>query len=386
MNISLFSLMMSALFSTVFILAIHILRNRPFFLKSFGVHTLLIMYGVCLFRMIFVIELPFTVPIGLKGAFSYTYAQVRQFQVPVGGSNVAFLDIVFDVWIVVAAAIFVRFLWRERMVRKHLSPYHKNKSYAAERALAKARKMLSGETAVNVCMCSQIDTPIGLGLFKRWIYLPDEEYTTEELFYIMAHEYMHFRNRDGVVKLLTLLLCCIFWWNPAVYLLRKDVDQILEIKCDVNVTQDFSKKERLEYLLTIVRTLKGEPQPKSDSSSLMATGLVSRKEHDDIRERFELITKAAKRIGLRYQAAFLGLVVLVTVFSYAFVLQSSFDPPVEDVYTDDSVVEWNCEEMYILQHRDGTYSLVLENGMTQPISDPITIQVFIESGTTIRKE
>lgn len=386
MNISLFSLMMSVLFSTVFILAIHVLRNRPFFLKSFGVHTLLILYGLCLFRMIFVIELPFTVPIGLRGAFSHTYAQVRQFRVPVGGSNVAFLDIVFDVWIVVAAAIFARFVWREFMVRKHLSPYRNNMSYAAERALAKARKVLSGKTVVNVCVCSQIDTPIGLGLFKRWIYLPDEEYTAEELFYIMAHEYTHFCNRDGVVKFLTLLLCCIFWWNPAVYLLRKDVDQILEIKCDVNVTQDFSKKERLEYLLTIVRTLKGEPQPKSGSSSWMATGLVSRTEHDDIRERFELITKATKRFGIRYQTAFVGLAFLVTVFSYAFVLQSAFDPPVDEIYTDSSVQELTSDNSHILKHKDGSYSLVLQDGYVITKINKETLEALIEEGLEIRKE
>lgn len=58
---------MSVGFSTVFILVIHVLRNQPIFLKSFGVHTLLTMYALCLCRMIFVIELPFTVPVELRG-------------------------------------------------------------------------------------------------------------------------------------------------------------------------------------------------------------------------------------------------------------------------------------------------------------------------------
>ena len=385
MSLSIFSFLMAVLFSTAFILSVHALRNRSFFIKSFGVHTMLIMYGLCLFRMVFVIELPFSVPLGLKGVFSRVYDRARDFQVPVGSSDVGVSEVLILVWALVAVILSARFVWREYICRKQLSPSHKNKNYAAERVLAKVRKKSANTVFVRVCVCPDIDTPFGMGLIQRWIYLPDEEYTREELYYIMKHEYTHFCNRDGIVKLLTLILCCVFWWNPAVYLLKKDVEQILEIKCDVNATQDLSKKERLEYLLTIVRTLKDSPDTTDGSPPIMATGLVSRTEHDDIRERFELITRAAKRFGIRYQMTFVGLAVMVTVLSYTFVLQSAFDPPVEDIFTDESTVEWDSEDVYILQYSDMTYSLVLGNGEKCPISDPV-LQMFIETGITIRKE
>lgn len=386
MNISFFSFLMSVLFSTVFILMIHLLRKRPFFLRSFGVHTLLIMYGLCLFRMVFVIELPFTVPVGLKGAFSKTYALLREVRVPVGGSGIGFIDILLGVWIIGAAAVLIRLIWREYTVRKGLSSLRGNKSYAAERVLEKVMELSSRKLSVRVCVCPDLDTPMGLGIFQRWIYLPDEEYTEKELFYIMTHEYTHFCNRDGVVKLLTMLFQCVFWWNPAVYLLKKDVGQILEIKCDVTVTQDFTKDERMEYLFAILRVLKDGPQTPIDSSSpLMATGLVSRTDYEEVRERFELITRATKKVGVQCQVAFMGLAVLLTALSYAFVLQSAFEPPTEEIYTNYSVINVNEDNIYILQHKDSTYSLVLGNGETCPISDPV-LQVYIEAGTPIRKE
>ena len=58
MNVTIFSFAMSVLFSVLFIAAIHLLRNRPFFLRSFGVHTLLLLYALCFFRTVFVLELP----------------------------------------------------------------------------------------------------------------------------------------------------------------------------------------------------------------------------------------------------------------------------------------------------------------------------------------
>ena len=121
------------------------------------------------------------------------------------------------------------------------------------------------------------------------------------------------RNRDGVVKLLTMLFCCVFWWNPAVYILKKDVSQILEIKCDVYATQSFTKKERLEYLLTILRVLKGNPAPGNLPSPLTATGLISRTKGDNMKERFELIMKAAKQVEWKYQVALLSCSIVLLV-------------------------------------------------------------------------
>lgn len=386
MNLSFFSFLMSVLFSTVFILMIHVLRNRPFFLKSFGVHTLLIMYGLCLFRMVFVIELPFTVPVGLKGAFSKTYALLRGVQVPVGRSGVDFIDILLGLWIIGAAAALIWLIWQECAIKKGLSSMHGNKNYAAERTLEKVKELSSRKLSVRVCVCPDIDTPMGLGIFQRWIYLPDEEYTEEELFYIMAHEYTHFCNRDGVIKLLTLLFRGVFWWNPAVYLLKKDVGQILEIKCDVAVIQNFTKSEQIEYLFTILHALKDRPQPPSGSPSRMATELVSRTEYDDVRERFELITRATKKVGVHCQVAFIGFAVLLTVLSYTFVLQSAFEPPAEDIYANDSVEEISTEGGYILKAKDGSYFVMLDNGESFPITNRLTLEVLVEEGLKIREE
>ncbi len=385
MSVSLFSFLMSVGFSTVFILVIHVLRNQPIFLKSFGVHTLLTMYALCLCRMIFVIELPFTVPVELRGAFSQAYALMRSVQISTKHSSIGFMDVLLCIWIIPAVIIFIRFVWQECATRIKVLPYRRNKNYAAERALAKARNLSPRKLDVNVCVCQDIDTPMGFGLFHKWIFLPDEEYAKDELFYIMMHEYTHFCNRDGMVKLLTLLLCCVFWWNPAVYLLKKDVEQILEIKCDINATQDFNKKERLEYLLTIVQVLKGEPKAKGIKLPQTATGLFSRTEDDDIRERFALITKAAATVGLRYRAIFVGLAVLVTVFSYLFVFQPAFDPPVEDIYTDGANQEVMTDGASILQHLDSTYSLILNDGNTIPLTEEVS-EIYIEAGYPVIKE
>ena len=48
----------------------------------------------------------------------------------------------------------------------------------------------------------------------------------------------------------------LVWWNPLVYLLRRDLPQILEIRCDMAVTKDYTVSQKAEYLQTIVNSLK----------------------------------------------------------------------------------------------------------------------------------
>lgn len=364
MSVTVFSFAMSVLFSVLFILAIHLLRNQSAFLHSFGVHTILGIYALCLFRTIAVIELPFTVPFGLGDTYSTVFRAAWEAHIPFGDSNVRVLFAVCGIWAVVTATLIVQFLWKSWKVSRKAKWYSTNKDSRAEQVLERV-KMESWRTpAVKVCICPTLDIPMGIGLFRHYICLPDQEYGREELYYILKHEYAHFCNRDLTVKFLVHLFCCIFWWNPAVYLLKKDIGQILEIRCDFKATEEFSKREKLQYLFAIVSILEKSDGANRRPPPMLATGLACRKNEDDMRERFRMITAVPRSISRLCQGAFWTLAVTLVVVSYSFVLQPAFDPPVEDIYTDNSVNEFSEEDWYIIRHKDGSYSMAFKNGAT----------------------
>ncbi len=312
MNISVFSFMMSVLSSTVFILSIHFLRGREYFLRAFGVHTILALYGLCLARMIFPIEMPFTVHIALQGLYSSLLAALSDTWLP---------GLLCGLWIAVAAAIFLHFFWNDFLVNKELAQFHQNRAPRAEKILERIQSTSARRTAVVVCLCPDIDIPMGAGLIRRRIYLPDEEYTDKELYYIIKHEYTHFCNHDLVSKFMVKILCCVFWWNPAVYVLKKDISQILEIQCDIDATKGFTKQERLEYLMTILRILGGRDSSKGKPPSMLTTGMLFDTGRSGIKERFTLLTReplAAPRLVL---ALFWVLSVTAVILSYSVVFQ-----------------------------------------------------------------
>ena len=384
MNVTVFSFVMSALFSTLFILGIHLIRDRAFFLYSFGVHTILGLYALCLFRTVVLLELPFTVPVGLRNVYSDAFEAVWSAHIPIGDSSVRLLFAICGVWAVASATLVTQFLWTKCRTARKADWYSVNRDAYIERVLEQVKSESWRRPKVSVCICPTLDVPMGIGLFRHRIILPEQEYAREELYYILKHEYTHFCNRDLTVKFLVNLFCCIFWWNPAVYLLKKDISQILEIKCDLRATESFSKKEKLEYLLTIVRVLKG-PGSSGNTPPMLATGLGRRDDDDDMRERFRVITAVPRPVSGLCKGAFWALAVTIVVLSYSFVLQPAFAPPVEDIYSNGSVEEVSFDDIYLIQRKDGQFLIVLDNGDIHSLSKTAA-QVYIDAGAIIKKE
>lgn len=139
----------------------------------------------------------------------------------------------------------------------------------------------------KVILLPNIESAFGIGVIHKRIILPDKDYTEAELRYVLLHEYTHFLKHDTVVKLLVALFCLIFWWNPVVYLLQKDLEQNLEIKCDLSVARTLCSKERAEYLRTILVLMK--QSDRKHRIPFAAAALFKTDADAAIKERFETV-------------------------------------------------------------------------------------------------
>ena len=143
---------------------------------------------------------------------------------------------------------------------------------------------------IAVRSSAHVKIPMGAGIFRKSILLPEETYSDSELYYILRHEYTHFQNRDLAVKILIHIYGCVFWWNPAIYLLKRDLAQVLEIKCDLDVTARMGNRHKAEYLSTIVAMLRNAGTRRKEKAFYGATALVSKDYESEIIERFKLVS------------------------------------------------------------------------------------------------
>lgn len=82
----------------------------------------------------------------------------------------------------------------------------------------------------HVIISKDIKSPMLVGYFKPTILMPSLSLSDDDMRYVLLHEWNHFMHKHLWTKLLLNALCAFLWWNPLVYLIKEDLDYILEIK------------------------------------------------------------------------------------------------------------------------------------------------------------
>lgn len=68
----------------------------------------------------------------------------------------------------------------------------------------------------------------------------------------IRHELTHFRRKDHLLSLLLLLLRCVYWFNPVVWLAFRCLQADMETACDAAVTNRMAELDRTRYIHTMI--------------------------------------------------------------------------------------------------------------------------------------
>ena len=79
--------------------------------------------------------------------------------------------------------------------------------------------------------------------FFKWIVFNPKDFTKNELELILMHEKVHVNQMHSLDILFSKLACVIFWFNPLIWLYKKEVRQNLEYIADYK-TQSISKDDK----------------------------------------------------------------------------------------------------------------------------------------------
>lgn len=98
----------------------------------------------------------------------------------------------------------------------------------------------------NIYECENIPSPFVMGIFLPKIYLPFRM-EEKEREYILMHERYHIKRKDYLVKLFALLLTCIYWFHPLVWLAFFLMVRDMEMSCDEYVLKNAEEDIRKCY-------------------------------------------------------------------------------------------------------------------------------------------
>ncbi len=147
-------------------------------------------------------------------------------------------------------------------------------------------------------------SPLVAGLWRPRLWLPDRAWEGRELELVLRHELTHIKRRDLGYKALLLAANALHWFDPLIWLMRREAGETVELLCDAQALRDADQDTRRAYceaLLANIRRIRG---------AALTTYFYSGK--NSVKARFKNLLSGHKRRFGWAALAFCVLAVTVT--------------------------------------------------------------------------
>lgn len=358
---------------------LYFFRKKVAFCNYCGLYTILGLYVVTFVRMVFPFEFKFTYTVSDKNV----YAAIMDVLTP--NKDVLFvpeftwLNLLVAVWIAGSVIYISRVMIKYYKAVKALKANVIDGTPEMQAKLDLISQKCGIRRKVKLKITDCVISPVTYGFFNLVILIPNREFDDRDFGYIATHECCHIKNKDIWIKLLTEIYCGIFWWNPLVYLLKKDLSFCLELRCDKRVTKALDDYERCNYGQVLVTELKKcyeeENSDKQNEcnlkSALIGMNFASIEKNKKNIHRMEMILYPNKKQTIKntFITAFAILLSIGIFFaSYCVLIVPGWDITYEDCVADlvssgeynDNVEVYDETNMYVYVEKDKTTHLIFE--------------------------
>lgn len=334
-------------FVTILILTgyVHFIMKRNSALFRGTIKIVFGVIAVIMLRMMVPINFPFTKTIYssklLIGLGNIVYANVY------GDREILVSDLLLWLWIGVAVILLIRYFYKRVQVRRILEQYVIKDTDTKEyyESFLNDTKIRSIKIAV---IPGEKQAAI-FGVIRPIMILPDAVLEEKTVAHMIRHEMKHYANYDLWLKFFVDLLVVIHWWNPVVYVMRKELSLAFELSNDYMVTKDMSELGKIEYAQTLVQAAK--LMSNQQAYDLNLTG------GECLETRIKMLLKEKTTGKMRSRllaAANLLFVFLIMIISLVFVPEVLYE---ESVHYDseelEGVFDITPENAYYLKTENG---------------------------------
>ena len=117
----------------------------------------------------------------------------------------------------------------------------------------KVKKELGIKKGVALLCANDAKTVCTIGMLRKYVIVPENGMTNEELYYSFKHELIHAKRSDVVWRYIGLFAVLMHWFNPLVYLYLYVLSIYCEQSCDAILVQNLDKPERKKYGELIIK-------------------------------------------------------------------------------------------------------------------------------------
>lgn len=351
MNVSVFSCLTAIGWFSLIVLLAAILRRRSNILTRLGLWPVTFLLIVGLLRLFFPVTLPATKVVHSTALLPSIQRMLQQEAIFL---PITFGDCLLGIWI---AGTIMNLI---KLVRDILL-YRQSIRKCTHMEDSRINGLIYGVTGKKNCryiLTQQVSTPMMTGFWRPVFILPAylADFTDEEIGLILCHEWQHFYRHNNWYKLLIELLVCLLWWNPAIYLLRWEAEQIMELDCDQKVIQKYNQQIKAAYLETIIKSIRHE-QTRSISSDRLSLHLFGTKNSINIRQRFQMVARQNKTRYHRAITLIYTLCLSIMIAASWLIVVQPFRILTRDEMAQLKITAYDIspEDSYVIENEDGEF-------------------------------
>lgn len=358
MRISFSSLFMSLLFGNTFIVLMALLLKRNKVISKFNINFIV----TCLMLIIIRLALPIELYIAKTVPCQVILPDIRRFlSAPIGLTNHSLINVFLYVWWTMVIVKIIAFYTKHRKAQRLLERIDQYQEKNINDILDTVCREYACKNPFKVRKIDAYRSPFIVGLVHPTIVLTQSAFECKNLEFIIRHEAEHFFHKDLWIKYLVEVICIIYWWNPFVYILKKEFDSVLELRNDVCVTEKLNEDKKLEYLNCLLDIAKMNYRYE-DKNLFLAFSRGAK--IGNLEQRFDFILNKYATDRRHIYPIYLVASIMVMIMSFSFILEAyRIDVPVES-----STFAITPENAYILE-KDNQFYICVEGMAAVQVSE-----------------
>lgn len=154
--------------------------------------------------------------------------------------------VVFGIWIVGASLISHYYLKDYRICRTIWKTAEESPLQPEMEAILSKYDCCK---VIRIRQSNQIDCPVACGIFYHGIIIPTnlKQMDQKKFEQMLLHEYMHHKYMHPLLEHILVMILCLNWFNPMIWLFYFYVNRDMEILCDNHVLHVIGEEEKAIY-------------------------------------------------------------------------------------------------------------------------------------------
>jgi len=301
-----YSLLVAVLFLNISMTVVALLRRRTGYLAVYSTHALILLVLLSTVRVFVPLKFEFTHTVYSHGAIPAVETALQ--------SNIwqgmVILDLLFIIW---GAGSLVMLIFKARVILKEL--YYQKRYRPVDNTTAVIAAGLLRLKRAEIIVSPDVVVPYVTGLFKARIFLPDIDLSGDMLELILKHEYQHYKSGDIPIKIFYLMLSVVFWWNPVTHVFLRELDRLLEVRCDAALVRNMNDDEKTSYMESLLHITK-HIQMVNKKTLMNVLSFAQTMQGGFMQQRFNLIQSSKDRKFYIMKYASIAVVVLIFCASF----------------------------------------------------------------------